>query len=59
MSVSTRSKSQTPEGALEYVLSVIGKDPYNEMFEESGIKNIYDLLVTDPSVLKHVSCLND
>ena len=59
MSANTRSKSQTPQGALEHVLSVIGKDPYAEIFVEAGIENIYDLLATDPSVLKDVSYLND
>ena len=59
MSTSTWSKSQTPEGALGHVLSVLGKDPYAEIFEEAGIENIYDLLATDPSALKDVSYLND
>ena len=59
MSTGTRSKSQTPEGALGHVIGVLGKDPFAEIFEEAGIENIYDLLATDPSALKDVSCLND
>ena len=57
MSVSTRS--QTPESALNHVLSILGEYPFKSIFKEAGIEDIYDLLSTTPSDLREISILDD
>ena len=57
MSVSTRS--QTPQSALNHVLSILGEYPFKSIFKEAGIEDIYDLLSTTPSDLREILILDD
>ena len=56
--MSTGTRSKTPEGALEHVLSVLSSDVYLLVFEEAGITTIYDLLTVDLADLKGLTPLD-
>ena len=39
-----KTRSQTPKTALEHLISILGKEPYQDIFNEAGINDIYDFL---------------
>ena len=54
-----KTRSQTPKTALEHLISILGKEPYQDIFNEAGINDIYDFLSCDPRDLKDLSCLSE
>jgi len=57
MTPSTRSRS--PAAALEHVLDVLGATIYKNVFDGSGIKDVYDFLVITPKDLDEISIIDE